>query len=142
MVSKPVRFHPEAEQEYLVSLSWYRDRSHIAAADFQIAVTDALATIAAAPHRWPTYFAAFRKYTCVSSRSASSMRKCLLRLLSLPARMATGALATGGTDREFNQLVPFPVMFVMGVFILGIRLSEDRRVSAHLKAWPDKNRTA
>lgn len=27
MASKPLRFHPEAEEEYLVSLSWYRERS-------------------------------------------------------------------------------------------------------------------
>jgi len=59
MAGKPVRFHPEAEREYLASLSWYRDRSHVAASDFEVAVTDALGTIAAAPHRWPIYFDVF-----------------------------------------------------------------------------------
>jgi plasmid stabilization system protein ParE len=63
MAGKPVRFHPEAEREYLASLAWYRDRSPIAATDFEVAVTDALVTIAGAPQRWPTYFDAFRKYT-------------------------------------------------------------------------------
>ena len=63
MGSKPVRFHPEAEQEYLASLSWYRDRSPVAAADFEIAVTDALQTIVATPQRWPSYFDEFRKYS-------------------------------------------------------------------------------
>jgi len=63
MGNKPVRFHPEAEQEYLASLSWYRDRSPVAAADFEIAVTDALQTIVATPRRWPSYFDEFRKYS-------------------------------------------------------------------------------
>ena len=27
MASKLLRFHPEAEEEYLLSLSWYRERS-------------------------------------------------------------------------------------------------------------------
>jgi len=59
MAGKPVRFHPEAEREYLASLSWYRDRSHVAASDFEVAVTDALGMIATAPHRWPIYFDVF-----------------------------------------------------------------------------------
>lgn len=62
MANKPARFHPEAEEEYLASLTWYRDRSSIAGADFEVAITDALATIAAAPQRWPIYFGVFRKY--------------------------------------------------------------------------------
>jgi plasmid stabilization system protein ParE len=63
MANKPVRFHPEAEQEYLAALSWYRDRSLIAATNLENAVSKALETIAKAPQRWPKYFEKFRKYS-------------------------------------------------------------------------------
>jgi hypothetical protein len=48
-MAKPVRFHPEAEQEYLAALSWYRERSPIAATNLENAVYKALETIAKAP---------------------------------------------------------------------------------------------
>ncbi len=67
MASKPVRFHPEAEHEYLAALGWYADRSPTAAADFEHAVIRAVQTIEAAPQRWPTYFDQFRKYTIYHS---------------------------------------------------------------------------
>jgi hypothetical protein len=62
MASKPLRFHPQAEREYLTSLSWYRDRSRIAAANFEAAFEQAVERIRAAPQRWPIYFRDFRKY--------------------------------------------------------------------------------
>jgi plasmid stabilization system protein ParE len=62
MANKPLRFHPEAEEDYLASLSWYRDRSPVAAINFEKAVEVALETIQKAPQRWPIYFADFRKY--------------------------------------------------------------------------------
>ncbi len=62
MASKPLRFHPEAEADYLASLSWYRDRSPVAGTNFESAVEVALETIQKAPHRWPIYFSSFRKY--------------------------------------------------------------------------------
>jgi len=62
MASKPFQFHPEAEEEYLASLSWYRDRSPVAATNFESAVEVALQTIQKAPQRWPIYFNDFRKY--------------------------------------------------------------------------------
>jgi hypothetical protein len=62
MASKPLRFHPEAEEEYLASLSWYGERSPIAATKFESVVEDALKTIGKAPQRWPIYFDNFRKY--------------------------------------------------------------------------------
>jgi len=37
MPSKPLRFHAQAEQEYLPALSWYRERSPIAAINFESA---------------------------------------------------------------------------------------------------------
>lgn len=37
MGTKVVRFHPEAEQEYLAALAWYRERSLTAATDFELA---------------------------------------------------------------------------------------------------------
>ena len=63
MASKPLRFHPQAEQEYLTSLAWYRDRSLIAAGNFEGAFEQAVARIREAPLRWPIYFNNFRKYT-------------------------------------------------------------------------------
>ena len=63
MASKPLRFHPQAEQEYLTSLAWYRERSPIAAITFESAFEQAVARIKEAPHRWPIYFKDFRKYT-------------------------------------------------------------------------------
>lgn len=63
MADKSIRFHPEAEREYLAALGWYRKRSIVAARDFDSAVTRAIETIRAAPQRWPTYFGGFRRYT-------------------------------------------------------------------------------
>lgn len=63
MADKPIRFHPEAEQEYLMSLAWYGERSIKAARDFDFAVTSAIEAIGTAPQRWPTYFGGFRRYT-------------------------------------------------------------------------------
>lgn len=63
MASKPLRLHPEAEQEYLAALAWYRDRGATAARQFQNAVEQAGQTIQRAPQRWPFYFGNFRKYT-------------------------------------------------------------------------------
>jgi plasmid stabilization system protein ParE len=62
MASKPLRFHPEAEEEYLASLSWYQERSLIAATNFQSAIEQTLEKIGKAPQRWPIYFGNFRKY--------------------------------------------------------------------------------
>ena len=63
MANKPLRFHPEAEQEYLTSLRWYRDRSLTAAVNFEQVFGRAIAAIQNAPRRWPIYFDDFRKYT-------------------------------------------------------------------------------
>ena len=62
MAGKSIRFHPEAEQEYLASLAWYGERSVIAARDFESGVTTAIETIRAAPQRWPNYFGGFQRY--------------------------------------------------------------------------------
>lgn len=63
MASKPLRFHPQAEQEYLTALTWYRERSLIAAINFEGAFGQAIARIKEAPQRWPIYFKDFRRYT-------------------------------------------------------------------------------
>jgi plasmid stabilization system protein ParE len=63
MANKPLRLHPEAEEEYLAALQWYRDRSPAAAKQFQNALRRAGETIRQAPQRWPFYFGDFRKYT-------------------------------------------------------------------------------
>ena len=63
MASKPVRFHSDAENEYLTAIRWYKERSAIAAVDFEREVTRAIHAISAAPQRWPSCFGQFRKYT-------------------------------------------------------------------------------
>jgi hypothetical protein len=63
MASKPLRFHPRAEQEYLTTLSWYRERSPTAATHFASAFGQAVEKIREAPQRWPIYFKDFRRYT-------------------------------------------------------------------------------
>jgi len=100
MAGKPVRFHPEAEREYLASLSWYRDRSHVAASDFEVAVTDALGTIAAAPRRWPFILTNSGNTLCVSFPSASFIKSCSRKLLFSRLLTAIAGLATGEAGRE------------------------------------------
>jgi hypothetical protein len=63
MTSKPLRFHPQAEQEYLTALAWYRERSLIAAVNFESAFERAVGRIRESPQRWPVYVDDFRKYT-------------------------------------------------------------------------------
>jgi plasmid stabilization system protein ParE len=62
MANKPLRFHSQAEDEYLTSLSWYTERSLIAAINFETAIEHAIERIGESPQRWPIYFANFRKY--------------------------------------------------------------------------------
>jgi toxin ParE1/3/4 len=61
MVSKPVRFHPEGEQEYLSSLAWYYERSLSAAFDFDDEVEQAVSATKS-PERWPMYVSQCRRY--------------------------------------------------------------------------------
>ena len=63
MASNPLEFHPEAEQEYLTTLGWYRERSINAASKFEAAFAQAIARIQEAPERWPKSFRSCRKYT-------------------------------------------------------------------------------
>jgi toxin ParE1/3/4 len=62
MASKPVRFHPQADHEYLSSLAWYKDRSLDAALDFESEFQRAVSAISEAPERWPVYFSPCRRY--------------------------------------------------------------------------------
>ena len=62
MASKPVRFHPEADQEYLSSLAWYKERSLDAALDFESEFQRAVSAVAESPERWPIYFSGCRRY--------------------------------------------------------------------------------
>jgi len=62
MVAKSVTLHPDAEQEYLSSLSWYSGRSPTAAANFEEEFSSAIARIAEAPDRWPSYLNNCRRY--------------------------------------------------------------------------------
>ena len=62
MEDSPLEFHPEAEEEYLSALRWYRDRSLPAAVKFENAFQQAIEKINHSPERWPVYFARFRKY--------------------------------------------------------------------------------
>ena len=58
-----LEFHPEAEEEYLTALAWYRDRSPTAGTNFESAISQAIERIGEAPERWPIYFETYRKYT-------------------------------------------------------------------------------
>jgi len=49
MASKPLRFDPRAEREYLTALEWYQERSTTAANNFENAVRAAVAKIQKAP---------------------------------------------------------------------------------------------
>ncbi len=62
MAGSTIRFHPEAEREYLSSLSWYRERSLDAALDFEGEFQRAISAIANAPQRWPTHLLGCRRY--------------------------------------------------------------------------------
>jgi toxin ParE1/3/4 len=62
MASKPVRFHPAAEEEYLSSLAWYNQRSSAAALDFESEFHRAVSAIAEASERWPVCFSRCRRY--------------------------------------------------------------------------------
>jgi len=62
MASKPVRFHPEADREYLSSLAWYKERSLDAALDFESEFQRAVSVIVEAPERWPICFSRCRRY--------------------------------------------------------------------------------
>jgi len=62
MASKPLQFHPEAEEEYLTSLAWYRERSLSAATNFQRQFQQAVSRIQKTPQRWPQYFGVCQRY--------------------------------------------------------------------------------
>jgi toxin ParE1/3/4 len=62
MENKLLRVHPAAEQEYLAALAWYRERSPVAAKEFEEAIQQASEKVREAPNRWPIYFRSFRKY--------------------------------------------------------------------------------
>ena len=63
MANKPLRFHPQAEQEYLAALDWYQERSYTAAVNLENNFIQAIESITENPLRWPIYIQNFRKYT-------------------------------------------------------------------------------
>lgn len=54
---------PGAEEDYLNSLAWYRDRNFSTALKFEDAFWQAIHAVEDAPERWPIYFSDFRRYT-------------------------------------------------------------------------------
>ncbi len=62
MANKPLQFHPEAEDEYLTSLEWYRERSLSAATKFAREFQQALAKVEKNPQRWSRCFGVCQKY--------------------------------------------------------------------------------
>ena len=50
-----VRFHPDAEAEYLEALRWYRERSPASVVRFEAEVSRSVERIEQAPQRWPRY---------------------------------------------------------------------------------------
>jgi plasmid stabilization system protein ParE len=63
MSDRPLELHPEAEQEFLSALAWYRRQSLPAAEKFEDAIDRAMKMIDESPGRWPVYFSRFRKFT-------------------------------------------------------------------------------
>lgn len=63
MVDIPLEFHPDADEEYLGALAWYRERSLPAAEKFSEAFDQAVEQIRRSPDRWPAYFKRCRRYT-------------------------------------------------------------------------------
>jgi|ERR1700674_947569 len=95
MTSKPLEFHPEAEQEYLEALAWYRERSPTAAIGFENSFDRAIRTIKDAPHRWPLYLAAAEDTLCTNFPSSLCSRPSLPRLSFWQSPTATVARAIG-----------------------------------------------
>lgn len=62
MASRVIIVHPDAENEYLTSLEWYRGLSLSAAINFEAEVSLAIARIHQAPERWPDYFSVCKRY--------------------------------------------------------------------------------
>jgi toxin ParE1/3/4 len=62
MESKPFRFHPEAREEFRDAMRWYRARSIIASAEFRIAVSGAIRSVAQSPKPWPKYLQGTRQF--------------------------------------------------------------------------------
>lgn len=62
MASRSLTFHPDAEQEYLTSLEWYRERSLTAALNFEEEFQRAITQIEEAPERWPRYFRVCKRF--------------------------------------------------------------------------------
>lgn len=50
-----VEFHPAAEDEILTALSWYAERSNLAASAFLHEVNLVVERMTEAPHRWPKF---------------------------------------------------------------------------------------
>src|SRR6266700_6541260 len=96
MASKPVEFHPKAEQEYLAALAWYQERSLVAAIGFESTFERAINTIREAPQRWPVYLSGCRRYILhqfpfiVVTLFSTHTSRCW------PLPMPTGVQATGG----------------------------------------------
>jgi hypothetical protein len=63
MADIPLEFHPDADEEYLSALAWYRERSLPAAENFAKAFDQAIEHIRQSPGRWPVYFKRCRRYT-------------------------------------------------------------------------------
>jgi plasmid stabilization system protein ParE len=59
--NKPYSIHAEATLDLRLAARWYEQRQRGLGAQFVLAVDDAIATIVAAPQRWPV-FAGARRY--------------------------------------------------------------------------------
>lgn len=106
MAHKPLRLHPEAEQEYLAALAWYRDRSPTAAGQFQSAIRRAGQAIQRAPRRWPYYFGDFRRYTLHQFPFSLIYQEMISEVGSLPSPMAA---ADRGIGRAGSSAVVSPL---------------------------------
>ncbi len=86
-----------AAAEALEAVAWYRDRSVVAAAAFQLEIRRAFSEVEGAPEAWPAYVEGTRRF--VLQRFPYEVVYVVRGIVSLWSRLptASGAQGTGGT---------------------------------------------
>src|SRR5258708_5071620 len=96
----PVELHPEAEEEYLSSLSWYRERSLSAAENFERVFDRAFKKSQTRLSAGRFIFLAFESTHSTSSLSSLCIEKSLRGYLYWRWRMGDEGLDIGRLGRD------------------------------------------
>src|SRR5579863_3943030 len=99
MAGKQVEFHEAASEEMEGALSWYLDRGEQAALLFQREIEVAVASIAAAPHRFPIGVKSTRRFLLRRFPFAIIYRE-------LPSIIQILAVAHGIADQVTGKFAP------------------------------------